>query len=407
MTASWLTVVGIGADGLPSLGARARSALDAAEVIVGGARHLAMVEGLGKPTLAWRSPLTDTLPEILAHRPKPVAVLATGDPLWYGIARLLLRHLPMSEIHIVPHVAAFQEACARLGWPLEGTTPLSLHGRSPETLRRHLQPGRRLLALTSDGTGPAAIAGMLREVGLGRSPMTVLENLAGADERAMSAPAADFPAARSADLNLVAIETVADAATPLLPQVPGLPDDAFDHDGQLTKAEVRAITVARLVPLPGQTLWDVGAGAGSVAIEWLRATTDGRAYAIERDSTRAARIRANAAALGTPELTLVEGTAPACLASLPRPDAIFLGGGVGEPGLLEACWSALAAGGRLVANAVTLGGEAALLAFHGRHGGSLTRLAISRAEPVGGEIAWRPALPVTQLVLRKSCVAAS
>ena len=395
---SWLTLLGIGADGLDGLSQRARRALAAAEVLVGGARHLAMLPEDGRPRLSWRSPLADTLPEILAQRPRPVALLASGDPLWYGVGRLLLQHLSPAEVAIVPHVSAFQEACSRLGWALEEALPLTAHGRPISALRRHFQPGRRLLVLTADGSGPAAIARCLAADGYGESGITVLEEMGGVRERRTEARAATLDG-RFADLNLVAIELAA-AARPR-PSVPGLPDDAYEHDGQLTKAEIRAVTLAALAPCDGELLWDVGAGAGSVAIEWLRSGRAMRALAIERDSARAARITANAERLGVPELVVHTGAAPAALADLPAPAAIFVGGGASAPGLLDLCWDRLATGGRLVVNAVSVAGEAALLALHGAHGGRLLRLQLARAETIGTRLVWRPAMPVTQLAARK------
>ncbi len=398
---SWLTVVGIGADGLDGLGASAREAVARAEVLVGGERHLAMLPADGRERLRWRSPLTETLPELLALRPRRVAVLASGDPLWYGVGRLLLRRVPRSEVTVLPHVSAFQEACSRLGWPLEDVQTLSAHGRPVAALRRHFQPGKRLLILTADGGTPAQIAACLADAGFGTSPTIVLENIGGADERCSEGTAQGQRAARFADLNLLAVEIRADTDLPSLSGVPGLPDESYAHDGQLTKAEVRAVTLAALAPCDGELLWDVGAGAGSVAIEWLRSGRAMQAVAIERDPVRAERIKVNAERLGVPELDIRLGEAPAALAVLAEPQAIFVGGGAGAPGLIEQCWARLGRGGRLVVNAVTLAGEQALLAFHAAHGGRLLRLDLARAETVGSQLVWRPAMPVTQLAARK------
>ena len=398
---SWLSLVGIGAEGLDGLGGRSRRAIDQAQVLVGGARHLAMVPQDGRERLAWRSPLGDTLPALLALRPRRVAVLASGDPLWYGVGRLLLSHVPPSEVTILPHVSAFQEACSRLGWPLEEVRAVTAHGRPVAALRRHFQHGRRLLVLTADGAAPAEIGRCLADAGFAASRTTVLEELGGDEERLVAGTPTQLGADRFADLNLMAVELVADEGHWPLPGVPGLPDDAFAHDGQLTKAEVRAVTLAALAPCDGELLWDVGAGAGSVAIEWLRSGHGLRAIAIERDPARAARIGANAERLGVPELVVRVGEAPAALGDLPEPRAIFVGGGAAVPGLLELCWRSLATGGRLVVNAVTVAGEAALLAFHVAHGGRLLRLSLARAETIGGQLVWRPAMPVTQLAARK------
>ena len=402
MTEPWLSLIGIGADGPDGLGGPARAALAQALLLAGGARHLALLPEDGRPRLRWRSPLADSLDELLAWRGRPVAVLATGDPLWHGIGSLLLRRLPPDELRVLPHVSSLQLACARLGWALEGVTTLSLHGRPLDRLRRQLLPGR-LLLLTADGAAPAAIGAILVEAGFGASTAWVLEELAGPAERVHRLPAADLIGRRFADLNLVALELRGRG----LPLGPGLPDMAFAHDGQLTKAEIRAVTLMALAPLPGGLLWDVGAGSGSVAIEWLRAGPGMRAVAIERDPARAARIAHNARGLGVPELLVRQGEAPAALDGLEPPAAIFVGGGAAAPGLLDACWAKLRPDGRLVANCVTVAGEAALLAFHARHGGRLLRLALSRAEPIGGRLAWRPAMPVTQLSTGKTCGAAS
>lgn len=398
---TWLSVVGIGADGLDELGAKSRRAIEQAEILVGGERHLAVLPDDGRERLAWRSPLVDTLPALLALRPKRVAILASGDPLWYGVGRLLLRHIPPSEVTILPHVSAFQGACSRLGWPLEEVYAVTAHGRPVSALRRHFQPGRRLLVLTADGAAPAEIGRCLADAGFAASRTIVLEELGGADERLVEGTATNLGSDRFADLNLMAVELVADAGRQPLPGAPGLPDDAYIHDGQLTKSEVRAVTLAALAPCDGELLWDVGAGAGSVAIEWLRSGRGMRAIAIERDAARAGRITANAEQLGVPELVVRLGEAPSALGELPEPAAIFVGGGVAVPGLIEQCWQKLAAGGRLVVNAVSVAGEAALLAFHAAHGGRLLRLGLARAETIGGQLAWRPAMPVTQLAARK------
>jgi precorrin-6Y C5,15-methyltransferase (decarboxylating) len=408
VTGPWLTVVGIGADGPDGLAPQAREAVASAEVLVGGARHLATLPDDGRPRLAWRSPLAGTLAEILDQRPRPVAVLATGDPLWYGVGRLLLRHVPAAEVRILPHVSAFQEACSRLGWAVEDTHALSVHGRPVDALRRHLQPARRLLALTSDGAGPAEVAALLEAEGYGASRFWVMEELGGPRERTTAATATEIGDRRFGDLNTVAAELArSSGGAPPLPLVPGLPDEAYEHDGQLTKAEVRATTLAALAPLDGELLWDVGAGAGSVAIEWLRSGRGMRAVAVERDPARAQRIAANARRLGVPELELRLGEAPEALQDLPTPAAVFVGGGIAAPGLLDRCWGKLGAGGRLVANAVTVAGEAALLAFQARHGSKLLRIALSRSDLVGAQLVWRPAMPVTQLSARKPCAAAS
>lgn len=398
---SWLTVIGIGEDGLDGLSRTARTLVDQAEVLVGGARHLAFVpEGRAK-RLVWRQPLTESLLEIDAHEGRRVVVLASGDPLWYGVGALLLRRFGRDSMLVLPAPSAFSLAAARMGWPLAECTTLTLHGRPLARLALFLAPGARLLILSEDGSTPASVAALLAEHGWGDSGMTVLEHMGGPRERRVEGRASTWHEPRVADLNTLTIDCVAGPGARAYSRLAGLPDDAYGHDGQLTKRVVRAATLAPLAPFPGETLWDVGAGCGSIAIEWLRGGGE-RAIAIERDPARVALIAQNAAMLGVPELEIVPGEAPAVLAGLPEPDAVFLGGGTGTPGLFEQAWSRLRPGGRLVANAVTVEGEARLGAWHAGHGGRLTRIAVAEATPLGGGHAWRPLLPVTQLWLAKA-----
>ncbi|GAA4454280.1 precorrin-6y C5,15-methyltransferase (decarboxylating) subunit CbiE [Phytohabitans houttuyneae] len=385
------SVVGIGADGWSGLSPAAQAAVRAADVILGSHRQLDLVpESCAAERVPWPTPLMPALPALLeAHRGRRVCVLASGDPMHHGIGAAIVRLLGAERVTVLPHASSMSLACARLGWAMEEVEVVGLVGRPPELLHAYITPGRRLLVL---GAGAATVAGILTKMGYEQSRLTLLGQLGGPAERVtrgtpLSAWAAADP------LSIVAVECVGSG---FLPQVPGLPDDAYVHDGQLTKREVRAITLSRLAPAPGHLLWDVGAGAGSIAIEWMRTHRACRAVAVEADLARAARVRTNAAALGVPHLSIVEGRAPAALAGLPDPDAVFVGGGVTEAGMLEACWSALSPGGRLVANAVTLESEAVLAAWHARLGGDLTRVEVSRAGAVGGFTAWRPALPVVQ-----------
>jgi len=401
MTQAWITVVGLGEDGLAGLSPQARGAIDAAEVLVGGERHLALVPGKGAERLTWRVPLKDTMADIAARRGRKVVVLATGDPMWFGVGVTLARHFRADELAILPVVGAFSLAAARLGWSLADTATITLHGRRLEILHAHLAPGRRVLILSEDGGTPKQVAALLRARGYGDSAMCVFEHLGGPAERRIDATAATWRADRTADLNTIAVECLAGAQAVIAPSVPGLADELFQHDGQMTKREVRAATLAALMPLPGQVLWDVGAGCGSIAIEWMRAAPGALAFAIEREAARAALIERNAAHLGTPQLKLVLGEAPAALAGLPAPDAVFIGGGIGAPGLAEQCWAQLKPGGRLVANVVTVEGEAALARLQQQLDGSLTRIAVSRAEPVGGLLGWRALMPVTQFAAMK------
>jgi len=398
----WLAIVGLGEDGLEGLTPAARSLVDNAEALVGGERHLAMVPQDGRERLTWTSPLMDLVAEIEGRRGQRICVLATGDPMAYGIGVTLAKRVPRDEMTVLPAPSAFSLAAARLGWSLDETEVLTLHGRPLAMLQAYLQPGAKLLILSENGKTPGQVAELLCQRGYGESGLTVLEHMGGPREEAIEGTAATWGARETADLNTLAVACVAGADALLLPRTPGMPDEAFVHDGQMTKREVRAATLAALAPVAGQRLWDVGAGCGSIAVEWMRAAPRAEAVAIERKKERVAMIAANASALGTPKLEIVTGEAPAALEGLAPPDAVFVGGGATTEGLFEACWSALQPGGRLVANAVTLEGEQALVAWRRRIGGNLVRIAVSRAEPVGPFTGWRPLMPVTQFQAQKA-----
>jgi precorrin-6B C5,15-methyltransferase / cobalt-precorrin-6B C5,C15-methyltransferase len=391
----WLSIVGIGEDGIEGLAPIARSLIQAAEIVFGSRRHLALaaplIHGASRP---WPSPFEGAIQDVLRHRGRDVCVLASGDPFVYGVGSVLLRHIDPREMVAVPAPSTFSLAAARLGWALPETIQLSLHGRSLDLVRPHLQPGARVLALTSDGEGPATLSRLLADAGFGRSRLTVLEALGGPRERIRATTAVAFDLGDVDPLNAVALEVEASPGARVLARAAGLPDALFEHDGQITKREIRAVTLAALSPRRGELLWDVGAGAGSVAIEWMLADPSMRAVAIEARSDRAARIRRNAAALGVPGLEVVEGAAPAALEGLARPDAVFIGGGATI--VLDAGVRALRAGGRMVVNAVTVETEALILQRQATLGGELTRIAIARLEPVGGRQGWRPARPITQ-----------
>jgi precorrin-6Y C5,15-methyltransferase (decarboxylating) len=397
----WLSVVGIGDDGLASLNAAARAVVEGGEILVGSTRHLAMLQGHSGQKIAWRTPLEATLEDLAARRGRPVVVLASGDPMCFGVGELLARRFPLAELRILPAPSVFSLVCARLGWSRLEIEAVSLHARPQGALHRYLVPGARLVVLSHDGETPNRIAALLAGRGFGPSRIWVFEHLGGAGERCIEATVAAWERTTFKPLNTVAIECASAPGAAVRATVPGLPDEAFRSDGMLTKREVRAATLARLMPFAGQRLWDVGAGSGAVAIEWLRAVRRGAAVAIERDPGRCALIRDNAEALGTPELELRHGTAPACLANLPPPDAVFVGGGVTAEGLLDVCWQALRPGGRLVANVVTIEGERTLLAWQASHGGDLVRIAVARVDQIGGYHGWRPAMPVTQLAAHK------
>ncbi|MFI9271164.1 precorrin-6y C5,15-methyltransferase (decarboxylating) subunit CbiE [Kitasatospora sp. NPDC052896] len=393
-----VTVVGIGADGWAGLAPDGRAALTAAQVVIGGRRQLDLLPAeVTAERVGWPSPLRPAVPGLLAAQgDRRVAVLASGDPMFFGIGRTLTELLGAERLRVLPHPSAASYACARLGWALEETGTVSLVGRDLATLAGALHDGGRLLVLSADASTPAAVAGLLRERGYGPSRLRLLEQLGGPAERVLTGTADDWPHPPGDPLNLVAVECRAAPGTPRGSLVPGLCDELYENDGQLTKRQVRAVTLATLAPAPGELLWDVGGGSGSIAIEWLRAHRACQAVSIERDPVRAARIERNAAALGVPRLRVVTGPAPAALVELPRPDAVFIGGGLTAAGLLEACWAALPPGGRLVANTVTLESEALLTQWYREHGGELLRLAVAQAVPVGGFTGWRQAMPVTQ-----------
>lgn len=399
MTA-WLTVVGIGEDGYAGLGKAARRALLAAERIVGAPRQLELLPPcIRAPRQSWPSPFS--LTPVLEQRGTAMCVLASGDPMLFGVGASLARHLGEGEMQVLPAPSSYSLAAARLGWPLQEVALLSVVARPLAALNAQIHAGQRLLILCNDGTSPAAIAALLRERGFGTSRLTVLEHLGGELERRIDGLADSWSIDEVAALNLLAVECLADANATRLPLTCGLPDEAYRHDGQLTKRDVRAITLARLAPTPGELLWDVGAGCGSIGIEWMRAHPSCRAVAIEADSGRQQLIQHNRDALGVPALQLVAGSAPQALDGLEQPEAIFIGGGVTVPGVLEQCWQALKPGGRLIANAVTLQSEAMLVAFREQHGGELTRISVAQTQPLGDFDTWRSALPITLLQVRK------
>lgn len=401
----WITVVGIGDDGLEGLALSVRALIDGAELLVGGERHQAMVVTTAAERLTWEGGVHRAAEVIAGWRGRRVVVLATGDPMWFGGGANLARTFGPGEMAVIPHPGAFSLAAARMLWPLADVECVSVHGRPFETLNLHIQPGARLLVLSRDGDTPARAAALLVERGFGPSTVTVLECMGGAKERRRQGIAETWDHPRAADLNTLAIECRAGPRPRLLPRVPGLPDALFESDGQLTKREVRAATIAALAPQPGETLWDVGAGSGSIAIEWLRAVPCWRragggeagAVAIERDAGRCATIARNATALGVPQLRIIQGAAPDVFGIIEAaPDAMFVGGGAARTGLLERCWDRLPSGGRLVANAVSLEAGARLLDFRRRHDGELVRIAVARAAPVGRLTGLRALMEVTQ-----------
>ncbi|WP_210529151.1 precorrin-6y C5,15-methyltransferase (decarboxylating) subunit CbiE [Rubellimicrobium arenae] len=394
----WLHVVGLGEEGTAGLSPAARALVIEAEVLIGGARHHRLTPEAGGERIPWPSPWDALLDRLRNLRGRRVVVLVTGDPLWFSGGEKIVAAFP-GEARVHPHPSAFQLAAARMGWPMDAVECLTIHGRPVERILPHLVPGARLLVL---GHGPGSgrdIAALLVARGYGASRISALSHMGGPDETRLEATAAawveDVP-----PLTTLAVDCVAGPGARVLPRM-GLPDDAFATDGTMTKREVRAVTLARLAPVPDALLWDVGLGAGSIAIEWMRAARGARAIGIEPRAERRAMAAANALALGVPDLEIVAGEAPAALSGLPAPDAVFLGGGL-SAAAFETAWAALRPWGRLVANAVTLEAEAVMLALHRQHGGDLARISVQRAEPVGRLTGWRPAMEVMQWSLLKS-----
>jgi precorrin-6B C5,15-methyltransferase / cobalt-precorrin-6B C5,C15-methyltransferase len=393
----WLAILGIGEDGVEGLAPAARALLGGAQVVYGGERHLALAAPLiAGEARAWPRPLSDALPALAALRPAPVAVLASGDPYCFGVGATLAKVVPAEETICIPSPSAFSLTCARLGWSLPDVATVSLCGRRIETLIPHLQPDARVLVLSADARTPGEVAGLLRARGFGTSDVHVLEALGGPRER-IRVMRADAEMPDDIDpLNMLALDLRAGPDARVLPLSCGLPDEFFDSDGQLTKQEIRAVTLAALAPYQGALLWDIGLGSGSVAIEWLLRHPANRAAGVEANAERAARAAGNAAALGVPRLRIVRGHAPDTLPDGPAPDAVFLGGGVQAPGMIETLWAKLRPGGRMVANAVTIESEARLFAAHAAHGGTLRRIGVERIDAVGSMRAFRPAMTVTQ-----------
>lgn len=391
----WLSIIGLGEEGISGLSSAARTLIEEATLIVGGERHLALIGKTRAETLAWPKPLTAALPSLLARRGQPVVVLSSGDPYFYGVGDLLSRHISGTEIFCVPAPSAFSLVAAKLKWSLQDCACLSLHGRAFERIIPYLQPNLRIIALSWDERTPPQLAAYLTKNGMGLSQLHVLERLGGPEELIRSTRARDFHLAEINSLNTLAIEIVADENARIIPRAPGLPDEWFENDGQLTKREIRAITLSALAPRRGEMLWDIGAGAGSISIEWMLNDPANHAIAIEQHPERAARIARNTLALGTPDLTIVTAKAPECLTGLEEPDAIFIGGGANNM-TLAAAWAALPKHGRIVVNAVTLETRALLSDYYTQKGGELVEINISRARMVGRFHGLEPAMAVLQ-----------
>jgi precorrin-6Y C5,15-methyltransferase (decarboxylating) len=397
-----VTVVGIGVDGYEGLAPAARVAVDEAGVVMGGARQLELLPAsVTAERVAWPSPLRPAVQSLVeAHRDRGLVVLGSGDPMHHGIGRTLVEELGVVAVKVIPHPGSVSLACARMGWPVESTPVASTLTAPLAGVLRHAGNGRQLLVLNRDAGTPAALAELLTETGFGGSRITVLSDLGGR-ERSLRGFADQSDYWSSQAVGSVSVSAVEFAGAPSLPETPGLPDETFASDGQLTKRHVRALTLSTLAPRPGELLWDIGGGSGSVAIEWLRTHPSMRAICVEKDPVRAERIVANAAALGVPALEVVTGGAPEAMAGLPTPDVIFVGGGLTAAGVFDACWAALPAGGRFVTNAVTLESQALVTRLRAEHGGELVKIDVARSTPVGAFTGWRAAMTVVQWSVEK------
>lgn len=402
-----IIVIGIGEDGVDGLSQASRSALASASIVYGGPRHLAMLsDAAPQERIAWSKDLGADLERMAAlYEQKSVAVMASGDPMLHGIGVRIVERFGIDNVHIIPSSSAFSLAAARMGWPLGDPMVkcISVHALPFESVLRMVQPNVRLLILSRDKETPERLAKQLVEVGYGGSRICVMERMGGEHERKTVNLAMHGFAEPFDNLNTIAVTCVPDAGLKPLSRAPGLPDDAFEHDNTITKQEVRAITMAALAPKPGEVLWDVGAGNGTVAIEWLRAEPSAFALAFEEKPERSARIIANAKRLGTPELQVIEGHFPPPVDGFePSPDAIFVGGGIAaDNDLIRYCMRALSVSGRLVANAVTLQAQTTLTAAHAEWGGELVSIAIARSAEVGPHQAMKPSIEVLQWRGRK------
>jgi len=402
----WLSIIGIGADGPDGLTPPARSRVDAADIIITSKRTAEFFNQSKAEVHIWPVPFDAMFEQFKQWKGKKIVILATGDPLWHGVGSIIARRLEPSAYEVIPAPSAFSLAAGRLGWPLSSVQTLTLHGRSrpSELIIPFIQPDVRLLSLTSGSNTVHEVARHLVSRGYGESTIHVLEDMDEPSEKMQTFSAskiAENPDMAFSDFNTIGIDCRADKDAPLQPRTPGLSDDAFAHDGQLTKGVVRAATLAALGPTPGKLLWDVGAGCGSVAIEWMRTHLSNQALAFESNPKRLELINHNATNLGVPYLKVIAGKAPQCLADQPAPDAIFIGGGITAPDVFETCWQALTPSGRLVANCVTLEGRQKLMQLQSQYGGELVEIAVASLSKIGSKQALRPAMPVLQWRITK------
>lgn len=396
--ANWLTIIGLGEDGLDGLSGASRDALEAAEIVMGAARHLALLPDVAAKAVTWPVPFGDGIPVLMALRGKRVVMLASGDPFWFGAGSVVTRHLSPAEWLALPAVSTFGLAASRLGWPLEQTVTVGLHAAPFARLKPQIFVGQRILATLRDGGAVADLAKWLVDEGFGASTLHVLEALGSDAERIRSTTAAAMTLDNIQHPVSVGIE-IAGGGT-VLSQASGRADDLFDNDGQITKRPIRALTLSALAPRPTEHLWDIGGGSGSIGIEWLLAHPTTRATAIEIDPDRADRIRANAASLGVDRLDVITGCAPDALAGLSAPDAVFIGGGISHE-MLQTVWAAMPLGARLVVNAVTLEAEVLLAQWHADKGGEMMRIELAHSQPLGRKRGWKSAFPIVQWSVSK------
>ena len=397
----WLSVIGIGEDGLGGLSSTAIRLLETAEFIIGGQRQLEMIPNSEQKKIIWPTPIHSLVKKLETFRGKKTCILATGDPLSFGIGNTLTRIFSINEMQIFPSLSASTLACARMGWSHTETDLISLHGRSIATLETFLRPRGKLIILSHDGDTPSLVAKFLTNRGYGGSIIKVFEHMNGTKERSFYNIASEWQHNPGAAFNTIAVDLNCSDIDAIKSRAPGLQDNLFIHDGQITKQEIRVTTLSALEPFPGALLWDVGAGSGSIGIEWMRMDHRCQAIAIEANPERAENITQNSCKLGTPNLKIVIDKAPSILSTLPTPDAIFIGGGITSKGMVKQCWDFLRAGGCLVANVVTTEGEEEVLKNQKKLGGHLTRISISNLEKIGSKKAWRPSMQVTQWKVKK------
>lgn len=393
---TWLSIIGMAEDGFDGLSAKAKKIICDAEVVVGTKRLLSMLPAIPAEIHPWPQPFSAVIKQINNFTGRKTVLLATGDPLNYGVARKILEFVPPEQVCILPALSSFSLAAAEMRWSLPDCDLVTLHGRPEASLEPYIQPGARLLVLTSDGTTIQQICSRLVRRAYGGSEVTVLENLGGPLQRVVRFLANEMKSEQFSDLNVVAVQCRPNREASLLSRIPGLPDETFEHDGQLTKREIRAVSLSSLMPVPDQLLWDVGAGCGSISIEWMRSMRGCKAIAFESDETRVKLIERNAEKLGTSRLKIVAGSAPKTFTGQPKPQAVFVGGGIIIPGLVEGAWDFLCPGGRIVANTVTLEGEQRLADLRDRFGGELIRIDVAPLVSLGKLHTFKPRMPVTQ-----------